>query len=363
MNRRRILIGAGATLALGAAGGVAWRTSTGSSGDYDRLTARFRAPLTDAPPVTELVRYAALAASGHNTQPWRFRLSDGAVDILPDLTRRTPAVDPDDHHLFVSLGCAAENLRIAAAATGRPGELALGADGRSLRYSFTSGAAQPDPLFAAIPARRSSRTIYDGHPIPPSALARLRQATTAPGVAFHLLTDRPSLDRVRELVVAGNTAQMADPAFMAELKHWLRFNPRAALRQGDGLFSASSGSPVLPDGLGGLAFDRFFTAASENPRYEAQIASSAAVAVFVAERSDPAHWIAVGRACQRLMLAATGLGLRHAFVNQPVEVAALRPELAALVGEGDKRPNLVLRLGFGPTLPLSPRRSVEAVIL
>jgi hypothetical protein len=87
------------------------------------------------------------------------------------------------------------------------------------------------------------------------------------------------------------------------------------------------------------------------------------VAVFVAERSDPAHWIAVGRACQRLMLAATGLGLRHAFVNQPVEVAALRPELAALVGEGDKRPNLVLRLGFGPTLPLSPRRSVEAVIL
>ncbi|WP_425986938.1 Acg family FMN-binding oxidoreductase [Brevundimonas sp. TWP1-2-1b1] len=363
MNRRRILIGAGATLALGAAGGVGWRASTGSLGDYDLLTARFRAPLTDAPALTELIRYAALAASGHNTQPWRFRLSNGVVDILPDLSRRTPAVDPDDHHLYVSLGCAAENLRIAAGATGRPGELTVGPDGRSLRYSFTSGSAQPDPLFAAIPARRSSRTVYDGRLIPANALAQLRQAAAAPGVAVHLLTDRTSLDRVRELVVAGNTAQMADPAFMAELKHWLRFNPRAALRQGDGLFSAASGSPILPDGLGRLAFDRFFTAASENARYEAEIASSAAVAVFVAERSDPAHWIAVGRACQRLMLAATGLGLSHAFVNQPVEVAALRPELAALVGEGDKRPDLLLRLGYGSTLPLSPRRSVGTVII
>ena len=363
MNRRRVLIGAGATLALGAVGGVGWRASTGSRSDYDRLTARFRAPLTDAPPLTALIRYASLAASGHNTQPWRFRLSDGAIDILPDLSRRTPAVDPDDHHLFVSLGCAAENLRIAAAATGRPGELAVKADGRSLRYSFAHGDAQPDPLFAAIPARRSSRTLYDGRPIPANALTRLRQAATEPGVAVHLLIDRPSLDRMRDLVVAGNSAQMTDPAFMAELKQWLRFNPRSALRHGDGLFSAASGSPVLPDALGGLAFDQFFTAASENARYGAQIASSAAVAVFVAERSDPAHWIAVGRACQRLMLAATGLGLRHAFVNQPVEVAALRPALAALVGEGDKRPNLVLRLGYGPTLPLSPRRSVESVII
>ncbi|HLV82586.1 MAG TPA: Tat pathway signal protein, partial [Devosia sp.] len=81
------------------------------------------------------------------------------------------------------------------------------------------------------------------------------------------------------------------------------------------------------------------------------------------EREDKAHWIAVGRACQRFALAATASGLKHAFVNQPVEVALLRPELAALIGEGGMRPDIIMRFGYGPTLPFSPRRPVNAVLV
>jgi hypothetical protein len=62
----------------------------------------------------EIVRYATLAPSGHNTQCWRFRIEKRAIATLPDLSRRTPIVDPDDHHLNVSLGCAAESLVLAA---------------------------------------------------------------------------------------------------------------------------------------------------------------------------------------------------------------------------------------------------------
>jgi len=56
----------------------------------------------------EFVRYATLAPSSHNTQCWRFRLERDRITIQPDFSRRCPAVDPDDHHLFVSLGCATE---------------------------------------------------------------------------------------------------------------------------------------------------------------------------------------------------------------------------------------------------------------
>jgi hypothetical protein len=63
-----------------------------------------------------LVRYATLATSSHNTQPWKFKLEPGRIVILPDLARRCPEVDPDDHHLYGSLGCAAENLLLAAQA-------------------------------------------------------------------------------------------------------------------------------------------------------------------------------------------------------------------------------------------------------
>lgn len=74
---------------------------------------------------TNLVRYATLAASSHNTQPWKFRLERGRILILPDLSRRCSAVDPDDHHLYASLGCAAENLLLAAQAAVLKGTLFL----------------------------------------------------------------------------------------------------------------------------------------------------------------------------------------------------------------------------------------------
>lgn len=361
MNRRHMLI-AGAGVAAAAAGGwLGWRRAVGTASAYERYSADLRAPLPENAPLAGLIRTATLAASGHNTQPWRFRLTPGTIDLLPDLTRATPVVDPDDHHLFVSLGCAAETLAIAGAATGRPGAFSTAPEG-SLRYRFAPAPPRPDPLFAAIARRQSTRALYDGRPVPNEALATLQRAGIREGVRCVLLTERSRLDQLRDLTLAGNEAQMRDPAFLAELKHWLRFNPASAMRQGDGLYAAASGSPPLPDWLGMRAFDLFVTPAAENDKYARHIDSSPGVAVFFAAHADRAHWIEVGRACQRFALAATALGLKLACINQAVEVARLRPELAALAGEKGLRPDMVMRFGFGPTLPFAPRRPVATVL-
>lgn len=115
-----MLIGAGGTLLAAGAGVIGWRTAVGSMAEYEAYAAGVRTGLTP-PDLQDVVRYAALAASSHNTQPWRFLIADRTIEIRPDFRRRMPAVDPDDHHLFVSLGCAAANLALAAAAIGRPG--------------------------------------------------------------------------------------------------------------------------------------------------------------------------------------------------------------------------------------------------
>jgi hypothetical protein len=177
-----------------------------------------------------------------------------------------------------------------------------------------------------------------------------------------LITDRSAIERVCELVLAGNSAQLANPAFVRELKAWLRFSPREAVVAGDGLFSAASGSPTLPAWLGPTVFRWAFNAAAENEKYARQIRSSAGLAIFVAEKNDREHWVLAGRACQRFALQATTLGMKHAFINQPVEVADLRPQLASLVGIPGRRPDLVVRFGYGPTLPYSARRPVGAVL-
>lgn len=357
----------GATAVL--AGGVAatWgATRTGSLDAYTDYVLAQRQPLTAGGADRELVRYATLAANGHNTQPWLFRRGEGGgLSIRPDMSRRTPVVDPDDHHLYASLGCAAENLALAASAQGRGGEVRfVPAEGEGARLDFVPGRASdgPEDMIAAIPERQSTRSEYDGRPVSAADLTALAEAARMPGVDMVLITDRPALTQVRDLVVAGNTAQIADPAFVRELKDWLRFSPRQALQRNDGLFTAASGNPVMPAWLGGTMFDLFFTAEAENEKYARQMASSAGVAVFLAERDDPEHWVRAGRACQRFALKATALGLRHAFINQPVEVPGLRDDMARLAGMPGRRPDIVMRFGYGPLWPYSPRRPVEAVL-
>ncbi|MEO8245181.1 MAG: nitroreductase family protein [bacterium] len=320
MNRRTVLIGGGAVAALAAGSAYASFKGMGSFSAYDQAARAMRAPVSVPPQTQDLIRYATLAPSGHNTQPWRFAIAEGSIVIHPDFSRRTPAVDPDDHHVFVSLGCAAETLALAAAAQGLAGEPVFdaAADG-SIGFAYRAASGAPSVLFDAIPQRQSTRAEYDGRPVSAEDLTTLAATAVMPGVDLILITDAPQRDRLRDLVLSANTAQMSDPAFVRELKSWLRFSPRRALDMGDGLYGPTSGSPPLPEWLGPRFFDLFFKAKSENDKYARQLQSSAGIAVFVGAQVDPEHWVQVGRACQRFALQATALGLKCCFVNQPVD--------------------------------------------
>ncbi len=156
---------------------------------------------------------------------------------------------------------------------------------------------------------------------------------------------------------------MNDRAFVEELKKWIRFSGDEAVRTGDGLYAAASGNPSLPPWLGNRLLDLFFTPKNENDKYSKQVRSSAGIAIFVADDASPAHWIEVGRSYERFALQSAALGIRNAFLNQPVEVPVLRPQFAAFLGIGNCRPDLVVRFGRGPKLPSSLRRPVQAVLV
>jgi hypothetical protein len=219
------------------------------------------------------------------------------------------------------------------------------------------------PLFQAIPERQCTRAEYDGQALSKEELALLEQAGTGKGVALLLLTERAAMERALEYIIQGNTAQLNDPAFVQELKTWVRFTGSDAVRTGDGLYGASSGNPSIPAWLGSLAFSMLVTPKRENDKCARQLRSSAGVAVFMSDVADPATWVEVGRCYERFALQATALGIRNAFVNQPVEVSALRPQFASALGIGTRRPDLVVRFGRGPKMPSSLRRPVQAVLV
>jgi nitronate monooxygenase len=148
-----------------AAGGVvsAAQAAATTAKTYDDAVRLTWAPLRTDGVVRELIRYATLAANSHNTQPWKFTAQARRITIAPDLARRCPTVDPNDHHLFVSLGCAAENLILAAAAAALTATTAIESD--TITIGLDPDRPVESDLFKAIPHRQSTRAACDGTPV------------------------------------------------------------------------------------------------------------------------------------------------------------------------------------------------------
>jgi hypothetical protein len=194
-------------------------------------------------------------------------------------------------------------------------------------------------------------------------LKQLEQAGCGQGVSVLLLTEKNQIETVLEHVVQGNTAQIQDPSFVEELKMWIRFSDDEAVRYGDGLFSRPMGNPAVPHWLGIMLLKVFLIPKKENDKCVKHIRSSAGLAVFMSETDDKRHWVEAGRCYERFALQATALDIRNAFVNQPVEVAAVRPQFSSALGLGNRRPDLVVRFGHGSEMPRSLRRPIDSVIV
>ena len=356
---------------IGAALGVsplAACTTTAPGESYQTAVIKVWRPMTgvlegDLAVKRELVRCATLAPSGHNSQCWKFRIAGNSIAILPDLTRRTPVVDPDDHHLFVSLGCALENMAQASLAYGLNSQATFDVSSNALNVGFETIKASSSPLHQAIFRRQSTHEMYDAQALSAADLKLLENAGTGSGIRIVMFTAKPDVEKILDLVLQGNTAQLGDANFVKELKHSLRFGASEAVKTGDGLYSITSGNPSLPRWLGSPMFDILVSAKSENDKYAEQTRSSAGIAIFISAVDDKAHWIEAGRCYEGFALQATTMDIRHAMLNQAVEVPAVRKALADLLKLEGGRPDLVVRFGRGALMPSSLRRPLEDVLI
>lgn len=336
--------------------------------EYDQAASDMRRPGTEQADgkldARELIRHATLAASSHNTQPWKFRIRNDSIAILPDFSRRCPVVDPDDSHLFKSLGCAAENLVHAAAAQGFSAEVRFDAGENGINVLLNRDAtARATNLYRAIPKRQCVKAAYDGSPIGVTELEKLEEAGKEPSVRTILLSSGAQKNAVIDYVTRGNIAQLTDRAFRKELVAWIRFNPGEAMRKGDGLAGRASGQPALPTWLAKLIIGLVLTPKGQAETDATNIRSSAGIAVFVSSHDNKTAWINVGRAYERFALQATALNIRTAFINQPIEVRQLRPQFESWLKLDGEHALLIVRFGHGPTAPFSLRRPIDDVII
>ena len=178
--------------------------------------------------IAELLRAATLAPSMHNTQPWRFRVSDAsqAIELYADPSRMLPYSDPGGRAVHIACGAALFNLRLAVAVAGREPVVRLLPDARQpqlLAVLRLAGPHRPDEaeseLHAAIPVRRTNRQPFSNRPVPPGVLAELAEAAAVEGAALHFPGDAETA-RLLDLVSDAEQDLLANPGYRARVaKH------------------------------------------------------------------------------------------------------------------------------------------------
>lgn len=312
-----------------------------------------------------LLNYAVLAPSSHNSQPWRFRVDETSVDLLGDPARRLNVVDPDGRELRISCGAALFHLRSALAYFGMPHLVELLPDPAEpdllARIRLDRGAVPdlPETLFQAIPQRRTNRAAFQQQAPPPAEIAALNDAAEAEGAWFHQVTGDQMKTEIADLIAAGDRQQWADPAFRRELASWMHPS-RTRSRDGMPGFALEEGAL---ESLVAPLLVRTFDLGSGRAASDRHLATAAPVLAVLGTAADrPVDHLRAGQALARLFLQATAAGLSISFLNQPIEVPALRPRLAATIGRTGW-PHLLMRIGVGPAGPHTPRRPVSDVLI
>jgi hypothetical protein len=277
-----------------------------------------------------LLRYARLAPSDHDTQPWHFVLTDTYVDIVADLSRALTRVDPNYREVTLSCAAAAETLLAAIRAYGYQGVLTPSPEphARTVVARVELGETARRTLLdrdalAAIARRRSVPRRYTQTPVPAALQTLMQETARAYGISLHLVSDVTTKDKIARLVVEADQIQFDDPAIRAEL--------------------ASFGSIGAGFSRMGAALFRLFELGGSMERHASMHAPL--FGVFTTKSDSHEDWLATGRAIAAVLHSVTMHGLVSAFLDQPIEVEAIRKQLASLLGSNET-PQLLSRFGY-----------------
>jgi hypothetical protein len=389
-SRRGALAYGGAAVLLASTGGALRAfDAAGRPPPADDAYALWR--LWDDPAIAgtplALVAAGVLAANPHDTQPWLFAVGADAIDIFADLSRGLGAMDAYVREMHLGLGCAIENMALAAGPNGyavevaaTPGSLTTLDERQAPVHAATLSLTRrertaPDPLYRAIPDRHTNRYAYDRGRAPPQGWRDFAtQADFGDDVRVFLIDDGEKRRRFDAAVVEATEAIVADRIMIADSDRWFRASSAEIDAHRDGPTLEAAGLSFLT-----LTLARLFPVSAETSHQawlaqtRMQLASAPLVGLIaVRDRYERASAVAAGRAWQRLHLSATARGIAMQPLNQPIEMidrerragrgANWATRMARLTGE-EWQATFSFRAGVASaTAPASPRRRLKDVL-
>lgn len=308
-----------------------------------------------------LVECAAQAPSTHNTQPWMFMLGSigrNEIRIWADRSRWLPVADPDRREMLLSIGCALENLLVAAESLGLDAWVQYFPDPQQedyvalVRVRPGEVVGRRGKLVRAIPDRHTAYMRYDGRPIEPAVRAEFEEIVNEPDVRVIFAESAEVRRAVEQLVMRADALQFADPAFRDELGRCI----------GRGAY----GAPWLLAKLEQAAVS-WLDLGDSAGRRDAEVLMSSPLVALVATTEDTGRArVRAGQVFERMHLTATACGVRVQPMNQAIQVAEVRSQLLSVMApdEGTAlHAQMLLRLGYASEPTASPpRRSIEELM-
>jgi nitroreductase len=305
-----------------------------------------------------LLGYAVLAPSSHNTQPWKFAVGeDGTIKVFLDEAGWLKVADADWRELHLSVGCALENLLIAARHFGFTPRVAYFPEPNDASFVARVALMKTDEqasdadaaLFDAITIRHTHHQTFDARRVAPELLRASQDCCDEPGIQLYLTGDDDVRRKVDELIARSDAATFANPEWRAELAHWI----------GQGVF----GTPWLISQLGRLA-TAYLNLGGFTERSDRQVLMSAPVlGLLTATENDRVSQVKAGQVFERLYLTAARHGLGVRPMSQLCQVPETKSELARLIPAPGRFPLQPFLLGHAEaTREHTPRKTVEEVL-
>jgi len=314
----------------------------------------------------KMLEYGIKAPSGHNTQPWKFKVNENSIDVYPNFNKELSVVDGNHRELYISLGCATENICIAANELGYLYQTRI-IEQDSLyfiRISLQKAPAIPNPLFSQIDKRQTNRSVYKSQIISTDTISILQKTELYQPTSVHFYKNGDeTYNTLTELIYGGNDVQYKDKAFKNELLEWMRFNPKDIKQHKDGLAYDVLGIPSLPKWLAKPIVGSFLNPKPQNKSEKEKINSSSHLVLFTTKESTPENWILTGQALERFFLKCTEMGIAVAFSNQPCEVPSIAEKVREQIAINNEFPMLLLRIGYADPMPYSVRKTLDEVII
>jgi len=281
----------------------------------------------DTPGPLGAVAAAILAANPHNSQAWEFHVSDTAVDLYADPARGTGTLDTLGRELHIGLGCALENLVLAARARGLAPTVDLLPDGPGsdlvAHVAFVEATAELSSLYDAIGDRHTNRGPYTSEDVPTGMLAGLVDLAELPGVSVQWVTQDDAKAALGRLLVDAATAVTQDEQQSRDSFAWFHSSDEELQQHRDGLTLDAQGlSPImltmaklLPASSRAYG-DRFWVKQTRDVHTKTAAAYGV---ITVTDPYDVTTQLLGGRLLQRIHLTATRQGLALHHMNQITE--------------------------------------------